>query len=345
MSILRRLSIYPIDLTALIKQKGKVGLFSKASHDFDGMLKDIHVLPSLRTWSRKRLASDKKVPCFSNRTPVKGTRLFIKKKWSDENPIFWAMIQTMPDVTKNKFPLPTKELGIAKNKFYTGVEKLSGIYVFSVGKVGDLRENGMKIPIKFKDENYVYKAGRTENLEKRGRQHQLKYKRFSSADVNLVKFSPLDYRFQSSAERDFMHSSLFTRNRLDGIVIKEELQTEIFTFDASNQKSQKELDACFSCIQEKYGGSVGDMLDTQEKKHSLEMDKMRRQLAESDNRLSVMNERCRLTNEVLYMTREELTFSKNTVVEMLQGRLNTLNNSNEIEEMIYLFSQQCTISP
>lgn len=125
------------------------------------------------------------------------------------------------------------------------------IYLFSIGRVRDLRKE-LGIDDSYGDNDYVYKWGRTRDLERRTKEHNKKYGSLNSSDVKLVLFGFIDPQYTSEAETKLNH--LF-----DGMDMKldSEYYNELAIIPKKKMKLVKEQ---YETISKAYLGHVTELI-------------------------------------------------------------------------------------
>ncbi|XWV26726.1 hypothetical protein QJ857_gp0329 [Tupanvirus soda lake] len=124
-------------------------------------------------------------------------------KWASET-LFTAQMGTIDQ--KNQ--LVSNLLGVSTNAvkevFNKTSHKIPCIYLFSIGKVKDLRKS-LDINNEYDDNDYVYKWGMSNDLERRTKEHEKTYGKFKNTNLELILFGFIDPQYISQAENDIKH--------------------------------------------------------------------------------------------------------------------------------------------
>jgi len=88
-----------------------------------------------------------------------------------------------------------------KAVFNKSVTSLPCVYLFCLGKVKDLREV-LDIGDEYDDDDFVYKYGNTDDLERRSVEHKRSFAKIGINDIQLSLFSFVDPLYISKAETD-----------------------------------------------------------------------------------------------------------------------------------------------
>ena len=115
------------------------------------------------------------------------------------NTLFTAQMGTVSQKTRlagKLMGVPSKSL---KAMCDTSATDISCIYLFTLGKYGDLKKS-MVLGGKFRDEDYVYKYGLTNSLSKRNDQHARTLGKIKGVDLHLKKHAYIDPMYTYKAE-------------------------------------------------------------------------------------------------------------------------------------------------
>lgn len=91
---------------------------------------------------------------------------------------------------------------------------MPGVYMLYLGKVKDLRK-AYNIPKSFKDDESVYKFGRSDDLRRRFRTHFKNYAQQKGYDLLMSYFCIVDPKYLSEAETDVKHYFIEEEFKLD----------------------------------------------------------------------------------------------------------------------------------
>lgn len=121
-------------------------------------------------------------------------------KWATET-LFAVHLGT--DNQKNK--LIGKMKGVdsktVKEVFNKSSRKLPCVYLFSLGKIKDVRKT-FDVPSSFNDNDTLYKYGKSIDLEQRTNQHKVTYGTMKSVALSLIIYEYIDPLFISDAENN-----------------------------------------------------------------------------------------------------------------------------------------------
>lgn len=138
---------------------------------------------------------------------------------------------------KQKLDLTSELIGIpqenVKQYFDACVANVSGLYLISLGTVGQLRKI-FGIPDDYQDDMIVYKYGRSDNIATRYQQHVKSYAKLRVYDIRLVYYCPVDTAMASKAEADL-------RDRFEeyGMKLDSAEHTEIAIFGKKGKQVKK----------------------------------------------------------------------------------------------------------
>jgi hypothetical protein len=135
--------------------------------------------------------------------------LFVTRSRKTDNFIKWAseiLFTHQLGTTKQKDTLIGKMKGVSYDRiqelFSINSRTLPCIYLTCLGSVKQLR-NKMNLDNKYKDDEYIYKFGLTEDFEKRKNGHKSEYKELENySEMKLVCFSFIDPSNIRDAETD-----------------------------------------------------------------------------------------------------------------------------------------------
>lgn len=151
---------------------------------------------------------------------------------------------------------------------------ISCVYLFSLGKVKDLRDT-MDIPDEYPDNSTVYKYGRTGDIAVRTRQHQKTYGKYQNVDLQLVYHGYVDPDHASKAETAIAHS-------MQGMDLT-------WSFDSHKEliivpdKKYKYVQEQYDNITELYRGRMKQVVDELERqKYLIELAKQETEMVKKD---------------------------------------------------------------
>lgn len=125
------------------------------------------------------------------------------------------------------------------------VDKVSCVYLFRLGTVGDLRVK-MKINEGYVDESIVVKFGRTNDLVRRSKEHEKLYNEITGVDIKLYKYLCIDQEYTVDAENQL--KKFFEDNMVNYKSFKE------IAILPKNQ--EKFLNQCLTHVKETCGNRV-----------------------------------------------------------------------------------------
>lgn len=124
------------------------------------------------------------------------------QKWAVRN--LFTLRHGMPE-TKQELAgeLLGTNVDSIKSFLATDTSTVSAIYLFIIGRIGDLRDE-MKIDVKrrFDDNGLVAKFGYTADLRRRTLEHSKTFNKFKGANIYLRCHARVDPKFLSEAEKD-----------------------------------------------------------------------------------------------------------------------------------------------
>lgn len=181
---------------------------------------------------------------------------------------------------QEKKELASKLIGVSpqavKNVFNTNTNKTSVIYLFMIGLVKDLRTK-LNISKQFKDNELVCKFGYTKDFSIRTNQHEKKYSKEESFNLELITYSYIDPQFCSQAEVKI--KEYFNDNCLN-IEYKKEKELVII-------KNIKEVKKEYKDIQLEYAGIYSEIvnkIESLKKEHKAEIKLL---LKDNENKLLI----------------------------------------------------------
>jgi len=137
--------------------------------------------------------------------------IFASRKKISDIFSFWAtrnLFALHMGTQEQKAELVANTLGVSsqavKNVFHKTVNLISCIYLFSIGKVKDLRKE-LGLDAKFNDNDFVYKWGRTNDLGGRTNDHEQTYGKLNKACIELILYCMIDKQYISEAETKIKH--------------------------------------------------------------------------------------------------------------------------------------------
>lgn len=188
---------------------------------------------------------------------------------------------------EDKIKLGTEILNINiktyKSIFDSYADKLPSIYLFSLGKVGDLR-NTFGIDTTVPDDHTVYKFGCTEDLGKRCVQLGDEYNKLPNVQMKLSVFHMVDTKFKFEAESEirFLCKSFKKQLKTDGY-------NELIVLDHSEHDMVKKY---YRKIGSDYAGATAelqkevlalkDQIRELEHKNELQQEQMEKKMMEKD---------------------------------------------------------------
>ena len=197
--------------------------------------------------------------------------LFASHKGTADKFICWAtktlFTAQMGTITqKNK--LVGNLLGVSskavKEVFNKTARSIPCVYLFSIGSVKDLRKS-LNLDDKYQNEDYVYKWGMSDDLERRTKQHEKTYGKFKGSNIELVLFGMIDQQYISKAETRVKH--LFEGLEM---VVNHETFVELAIIPKKKMKLIREQ---YDLISSKYMGHITELVN---------------QIKEKDNEIALM---------------------------------------------------------
>ncbi len=135
--------------------------------------------------------------------------------------------------------------------FKRSTNTLPCIYLFRLNTVKELRDS-MNIPLKYRDEDIVYKYGMTKDLSQRSYQHQNDYGRIKNVNLTLELYSYIDPQYISEAETDIKY--FFNQTELN---YEYENRSEIVIIPETKMKLVKKQ---YNQITTLYAGHVKELI-------------------------------------------------------------------------------------
>lgn len=211
------------------------------------------------------------------------------------NTLFTAQLGTMKQKRQLASALTGLDLTDIKklNKATSGC--ISCVYLFSLGKVQDLRET-MSIPDEYPDESVVYKYGRTNDLLKRTQQHLKTYGVLDNVNLELVYHAYIDPEYASSAETTIAHN-------IQGMELSFSYGNHKELIIVSQEKYKYILEQ-YDIVGKLYRGSLKQILDDLEKQKQLVI------LAQKDAEILVAQKEIELSRKDTQLAKQETEMMK-----------------------------------
>ena len=245
--------------------------------------------------------------------------------WAEDK-LFTIQMGAKEDKIKLGTDLLNINIKTYKSVFDSCAVKFPSIYLFSLGKVGLLRDI-FGIHPTVPDEHIVYKFGCTGDLGERCVQLGYKYNKLPNVDLKLSVFHMVDtkYTFEAENEIQFLCKSFKKSLKTDG-------HNELIVLDQSEHEMVKKY---YRKIGSEYAGATSelqkevlvlkDRIKEMEHERDLEREQTERKLTEKDylldrERTEKLLERERLetlrtqmaTNEMIYNLKLQLANSRST---------------------------------
>jgi predicted GIY-YIG superfamily endonuclease len=166
-------------------------------------------------------------------------------KWATET-LFTHQLGTKEEKKQLANKLLGCDIDESRKILKTSSCKISSIYLLTLGYVKDLR-NSFQIPESFADNYILVKYGRTDNLERRLKEHQNKFNKIDNVNVLLKLYSYVDSDLASKAENDV--KLLFQLNK--NILVHPEYN-ELAVINPDDFDKWKQA---YDIIRNNYGGS------------------------------------------------------------------------------------------
>jgi hypothetical protein len=188
---------------------------------------------------------------------------------------------------EDKIKLGTEILNINiktyKSVFNSYADKLPSIYLFSLGKVGSLRDT-FGIDTTVPDDHTVYKFGCTEDLGKRCGQLGNEYNKLSNVELKLSVFHMVDTKYTFEAEGQIrLFCKSFKKN------LKTDGYNELIVLDHEEHDMVKNY---YGTIGSKYAGATAelqkevlvlkDQIRELEHKNDIQREQMEKKMMEKD---------------------------------------------------------------
>ena len=177
---------------------------------------------------------------------VRGAKLYISQKWIDEN------ISGVSAKRQQNRERITQTIAHLRKQAC----QVSGIYLFSLGNVKELRSI-FQIPDTFADDFMVCKYGKSENIDVRAEQHLANYGMMPNVEMDLEFFVPVDKSLLTNAEnatKDWFISKKYkiTNQKYTEIVaFPQSFLEKVKVFYSANcKKHGKELQSNVSVIKD-----------------------------------------------------------------------------------------------
>lgn len=220
------------------------------------------------------------------------------------NTLFAAQMGTSDQKTQ----LVSNLLGVnseaVKAVFNKSVNTLPCIYLFSIGKVADLRKN-LKIPSDFDGEDYVYKWGMTIDLERRTKEHHADFGKIKGANLELALFGFIDPQYISEAESKIAHLFEDMDLKLDHPTYNE--------LAIISKKKMRTIKQHYDSVSKSYLGHITDLIN---------------KLKEKDNELKIKNQELKMMKQQLVMKDQEKDLVKKEL-EIANLKLQYATKSNK----------------
>jgi hypothetical protein len=156
---------------------------------------------------------------------------------------------------EDKLNLANKLLGCnineARRTLNCNANKISTIYLITFGLVKDLRET-FNIPESFKNDRIVVKYGRSDDLNRRLKEHQTNYSKLNNINVLLKLYSYVDYDLAAEAENNVKRFFNWGKYNLDHPEYKELAIVSSNDFDIIKKE--------YNIISNNYGGTSKEFI-------------------------------------------------------------------------------------
>jgi len=216
--------------------------------------------------------------------------LTVSKQTTADKFVDWAMktlFAAQMGTPDQKFIMIGNTLGVSskavKEVFNKSATTISCIYLFSIGKVKDLRKR-LNLGPEWKDEWFVYKFGMTKDLSRRTTEHEATFGKMKGASLELIFMGMIDPQYISDAETKLNH--LF-----DGLelIINHEKYEELVVIPKEKMKLIKEQ---YDIISSKYVGHISELVTKlKEKDYEITLLKERHENEIHKERAEVQKER------------------------------------------------------
>jgi len=192
--------------------------------------------------------------------------------------LFTAQMGTLSEKTK----LAGNILGVSpkavKEVFNKTAKKIPCIYLFSIGKVKDLRKT-LKIEKRYEDEDYVYKWGMSEDLERRTKEHEKTYGKMKGVLLELVLFAMIDQQYISEAETKIKHFFEDSEMKINNSIYKE--------LAVIPKNKMRLIKGQYEMVSTMYLGHISELIN---------------KIKEKDNEIKIIKNECE--NKILKMENE-----------------------------------------
>ncbi|AVL94408.1 hypothetical protein ma894 [Moumouvirus australiensis] len=245
--------------------------------------------------------------------------LFVSRNKTVGNFLNWAtktLFTAHLGTQDQKNELSSKLMGISANivkeVFSTTSSTLPTIYLFSIGKVKDLRAS-LKIDKKYNDDDIVCKAGETIDLTRRINEHNSTYGKLPGANLCLKWYNYIDPQYTTKAETE-----LFMFLDKLGHKMDHSKYDELIIFPKDKKAGNFIIDQ-FKNVSNKYTGHVKVLVEKiKELENEIEITKLKYQ--NEMNELKYQNE----INELKY---KNIILEKDLEITSLKKKLKKNNNS------------------
>ena len=212
--------------------------------------------------------------------------LFVSRNDKTNKFVDWAtktLFTAQMGTKTQKTELVSNILGVSTESVKSVFDKTSRdipcIYLFSIGKVSDLREL-LDINEEYDDNEYVYKWGRTDDLKRRIKEHEKTFSKKEGFDLQLVLFNNIDPQFVSEAETNITHYMEDMNFKL-----KHDIFRELAIIPKNRMKRTKEH---YKLVSDNYAGHYTELLQRikiMEEKHARELLQKDNELLKKDKEL------------------------------------------------------------
>ena len=192
------------------------------------------------------------------------------QKWA-MNILFTMQMGNQDDRDKVAADALNVEHSAITNLFRTSSKRFPCVYLFEVGKVGDMRQhfdmNGYT-----NDNDIVYKYGMTSDMERRSKEHSKTYGKLKDNSFKLVVFSYIESKLKSKAETKLKHIFELFDTR-----VKDPKHNELIVLKKDNLTRVKEL---YHSIYVECSGESAELIaqiQNMEKEHQHQMERSEHQ--------------------------------------------------------------------
>jgi hypothetical protein len=229
---------------------------------------------------------------------------------------------------EGKEALAANVLGVSikdvKNVFSKSANAVSGVYLFALNTVKELR-NMMNIPDSFKDDDIVYKYGMTKDLERRSVELQNDLGKNLSVTLGLKLFTFVDANYISDAE-------IHLRNVFQGMNMKLEYENRAELVIISQSKFPLIKDH-YNTVSNLYAGSVREIIEKLkqiEMHHAYEIERKNSELIMKEKDLDFLK---RDHNKDLQVKDLQLELKDNKI-HLLESQLDSLRIINDLKQKL-----------